>query len=282
MEDKKQAFKVMDMKKLEKLIDKEGLTEKEVMTLIKSGKNNEPRQAEYLPVGGKSFSYGYFSDSHIGHHKFLENLWDKLVRMTKKNKPDFMLNIGDTLEGMSNRAGHVYELSEIGFGQQMDKAEGLIGQLTAPVYSIDGNHDGWFKIGQNMGVIVGQELEKRLDNYKHLGEMEGDLNVEGINIKLFHGNDGTAYATSYKLQKLIESFSGGEKPHIVHSGHYHKALYMFNRNVHGFESGTLCGQSKFMRGRKIPAHTGFGFVTVYHNKKGVDRLVHEFVPYYER
>jgi len=89
-------------------------------------------------------------------------------------------------------------------------------------------------------------------------------------------------ATSYKLQKLIESFSVGVKPHIVLSGHYHKALYMFSRGVHGLECGTLCGQTAWMRGKKIPAHMGFGFCRVYYNRRGVERFLHEFVPWYEK
>jgi DNA polymerase II small subunit/DNA polymerase delta subunit B len=71
------------------------------------------------------------------------------------------------------------------------------------------------------------------------------------------------------------------KPHIVLSGHYHKAMYMFSRGVHGLECGTLCGQTSWMRGKKIPAHMGFGYVTIFTNKRGVERFVHEFVPWYE-
>jgi len=119
-------------------------------------------------------------------------------------------------------------------------------------------------------------------NYHNLGQYEGDIVIGGkVALKLFHANDGTAYATSYKIEKLIDSFEGGKKPNIVHSGHYHKALYLFKRGVHGFESGTLCGQSEFMRGRKIPAHIGFGIVDVYVDNKGVDRLKHQFIPHYD-
>lgn len=119
-------------------------------------------------------------------------------------------------------------------------------------------------------------------NYTNLGQDEGDIILpHDTTIKLFHGNDGTAYADSYKIQKLIESFTGGEKPDIVFSGHYHKSLYVARRNIHGFESGTLCGQSKFMRGKKIPAHMGFGIVDVYVGKTGCSRLVHEWVQLYE-
>jgi hypothetical protein len=100
-------------------------------------------------------------------------------------------------------------------------------------------------------------------------------------MKLFHGNDGTAYADSYKLQKLIESFEGGKKPNLVLSGHYHKQIAIFRRNVFGFECGTLCGQTKFMRGKKLQAHMGFGIIELWVNPSGVARLRHEFFPYYD-
>jgi predicted phosphodiesterase len=270
----------MAINKLERLMEKEGLTVEELESIVKGAKTTRPTTV-VLPISGKSFSYAYISDTHIGHNKFLLPLWDKFVKMVKTEKPDFIVHPGDHLEGMSNRPGHVYELSHIGFENQMDYAAQLYNQLSTPMYGIDGNHDGWYFAKADHGTIVGKHLEDKVAGYHHLGQMEGTVQVKNIKIRLFHGNDGTAYANSYKLQKLVESFSGGDKPEIVHSGHYHKALYQFLRNVHGFESGTLCGQTEFMRGKKIPAHIGFGFVTVYYDKHGVDRLVHEFVPGYE-
>lgn len=79
----------------------------------------------------------------------------------------------------------------------------------------------------------------------------------------------------------MESFTGGEKPNLVMSGHYHKAMYAFMRNVHAFECGTLCGQTRWMRGKKIQAHLGFGLIELWLGKKGIVRLRHEFIPHYE-
>jgi len=88
-------------------------------------------------------------------------------------------------------------------------------------------------------------------------------------------------ATSYKLQKLIESLESGKKPQVLLSGHYHKALYMFCRGVHGFECGTICNQTGWMRGKKIPAHKGFGIIDINIAKEGgVESLIHEFYPSY--
>lgn len=271
------------MKTLTKVIEKSNLSEKEAVALINSfNKSRKPIKPPKVYISDDSFSFGYFSDAHIGHKQFRADLFTYMVKLFKQRKPDFILNAGDNLEGMSGRPGHVYELDYVGFRQQINRCIELYKQLDEfDHYGIDGNHDQWYFKKNDGGVIVGEELQKALKNYHHLGQDEGDLVVNKIKIKLFHGGDGTAYATSYKLQKLVESFSGGMKPHIVLSGHYHKALYMFSRGVHGLECGTLCGQTSWMRGKKIPAHMGFGFVTVFTNKRGVERFVHEFVPWYE-
>lgn len=268
--------------RLVKLMDKYKISNHDLESILKTSKKKSSHNTKDIDIGSKKFYYAYFSDAHFGSNAFKPEVFDKLTKMINMYKPDFVINVGDTLEGMSNRPGHVYELTHIGFNQQFNYATDLLSQIKIPIYGIDGNHDAWYEIKADQGIIVGNELDKTLNNYSHIGQMEGNLNVDGVNIKLFHANDGTAYATSYKMQKLIESFTGGEKPAILHSGHYHKALYMFNRNVHGIESGTLCGQSKFMRGKKIPAHTGFGFVRVWHNDAGeVKRFNHEFIPFYE-
>lgn len=268
------------MADLASVITSLGITETEAILALKSARASKPKHPQLTGKHNK-FKYGYISDTHIGHKTFDEALFDYAASRFKQEKVDFILHPGDHLEGMSGRPGHIYELSEIGFEQQFERALKLYKRLPAQIYGIDGNHDQWYYQKNNGGVIVGKELERQLPNFTHLGEWEGDLAVDKIRIKLFHANDGTAYAHSYKLQKLIESFSGGEKPHIVHSGHYHKFLYMFLRNVHGFESGTLAGQSIFMRGKKLAAHKGFGINTVEYNSGGISSLRQEFVPAYE-
>jgi predicted phosphodiesterase len=269
--------------KLEKVLSESGLTEKEAIKLLEGAKAKPFRKKKFSKAGEK-IKYGYFSDAHIGEKHFDEGLFYQMAEHFDRENVDFIIDVGDHLEGMSGRPGHIYELSEIGFDAQFKKAVELYKNLTAPVYGIDGNHDDWYTKKNSAGVIVGEQLESALDNYTHLGVWEGDLMVGTTNpiwMKLFHANDGTAYADSYKLQKLIESFTGGEKPQIVHSGHYHKAIALFRRNVWGFESGTLCGQSQFMRGKKLQAHKGYGLVELLKDGNSVKSLTHTFVPSYD-
>jgi hypothetical protein len=148
---------------------------------------------------------------------------------------------------------------------------------------IDGNHDLWFKEKNNAGAVPGVHLAEACENVVYLGEWEADVKLtNSITMRLFHASDGTAYADSYKIQKLIESLEGGFKPNIILSGHYHKAISLFRRNVFGFECGSLCGQTRWMRGKKIQAHKGFGIIEVWEAPEGgIQRLRHEFIPWYK-
>jgi hypothetical protein len=87
---------------------------------------------------------------------------------------------------------------------------------------------------------------------------------------------------SYKMQKYINALPGGEKPNILLQGHYHKAEYLFYRNIHGFDAGALQKQTIFMKKKQTPSMTGYWIIDAYTNKKGsLSRIKPEFVPFYD-
>jgi predicted phosphodiesterase len=251
---------------------KDYLEDKNILSTIKkwginSFELNEILKSKITPTKSKFHDHtilgyskiGIISDTHIGSNKFDENLFALAGKTFRENKVDAVYHAGDILEGMSGRDGNIYELDYMGFSKQIGYAVKLWKKYFKGLktFAITGNHDLWFKIRNNSGIDAGEELENRLgkDIFEYLGESEANVKLGPKTImKLFHPNDGTAYTVSYKLQKLIESLESGRKPNILIEGHYHKALYMFYRNIHGLESGTLCGQTEFMRGKKIAAH----------------------------
>jgi hypothetical protein len=104
--------------------------------------------------------------------------------------------------------------------------------------------------------------------------------TKGCVLRLWHGEDGSSYAHSYRLQKLIESFTGGEKPAALFAGHVHKAGYFYMRHVHCLSSGAIQSQTKWMRGKRIASHTGFWVVEIVVNSKGIARFKSEWFPLY--
>lgn len=183
------------MKRLiDKALGKLGLTEEEAVDALKSlKKRRRPIDMTKIVISGESFSFGYFSDPHIGSKYFNVELFAYMVKLFQREKPDFILNPGDHLEGMSGRPGHVYELSQIGLSQQLKYAVKLYGQLdNFDHYGIDGNHDQWYFKKNDNGVVVGEELQKSLKKFHNLGQDEATLDINGIRIMLYHGGDGTA------------------------------------------------------------------------------------------
>ena len=229
-----------------------------------------------------------FADAHMGHKCYRPDIMEKMGKDAKRQHCDFAINAGDTIEGMSGRDGHFYELTHFGATEQMDYFVEQFAKLRLPVYSIEAqdSHGGWFHSKGNMGLDIGKELELRCDNYKFLGYDEQDLLLEnGLKIRLRHPGGGTAYSLSYKLQRYIESISGGQKPEMLFQGHFHKSEYLFYRNIHAYDAGTLCEQTPFMKKIGTPAHMGYWIVDVKINKNGdrktVERVNNQFVPFFE-
>lgn len=261
----------------------DNLTERELSLLLSHFKDKDLKPKKYEhKFSNKHVKFGVISDTHIGEKAFDEELLLRAFKYFDKEKVDAIYHVGDITEGMSGREGHIYALNRIGFQNQIRYTEDLFQQTKSQIYAITGNHDQWYQKKNNSGADIGEELEVRLSNFHYLGMNEADIKLsDNVTMKLFHPNDGTAYAPGYKLMKLIESFGGGEKPNILLQGHYHKALYMFSRNIHSYEAGTICGQTEFMRLKKIQAHKGFWLIDAYFNNRGIDKIKNTFIPKYD-
>jgi hypothetical protein len=98
-----------------------------------------------------------------------------------------------------------------------------------------------------------------------------------------HAGGGSAYATSYAPQKIIESYQGGEKPSVLFIGHFHKLSYNIIRNVHVIQMGTTMDQSVFMRKKRIDAHVGGGIIHLQRDKTGIiNRVNVEFITAFDK
>ena len=233
-----------------------------------------------IDFGGEHIRIGAITDTHIGHLKFSKERLFQAFEEFRKEKVDFITHSGDVTEGMSHRDGHIYELEALGYDQQKTLAINIFSQWTdSPIYAIDGNHDRWF-IKSNGAMIV-KDIATALPNFNFLGHDEGDISLKGMaTLKLWHGEDGNSYALSYRVQKIIESFTGGEKPSLMLCGHTHKYVKLFERNVHAISVGCIEAQTSWMRGKKIAAHVGFSIFHVWVNKSGISKIRETWYPFY--
>jgi hypothetical protein len=75
-------------------------------------------------------------------------------------------------------------------------------------------------------------------------------------LSVVHPGGGSAYALSYSIQKIVESYEGGEKPNVALYGHYHKLWAGIIRNIWVVQTGTAQDQTPFMRKKRLEAHVG--------------------------
>ena len=252
------------------------------LKILAKGKRTLPSQenAPRINFSGQHIKFGAMGDTHIGSI-FTDDDWVlKAFKEMKKEGVEFICHVGDLTEGMSNRAGHIYELSYLGYEEQKKHAIKLLSEASVPLYIIDGNHDRWY-IKSN-GALIVKDICENLPNATFLGHDEGDIELKNNAVlKLWHGEDGNSYATSYRLQKIAESLTGGEKPNIMLCGHTHKTIWMPNeRNIEMFSCGSVQKQSKWMRGKRIAAHTGFWIIDLWLNNLGISACQGKWYPFY--
>jgi len=227
---------------------------------------------------GDHIKFGIFGDTHIGsmytHDDFIYQAFDQF----RKEGVEFVGHTGDLAEGMSNRPGQIYELCDLGYDKQKEHAVKLLKDCPAPLYMIDGNHDRWFI--KSSGAIFVKDVCERI-GATFLGHDEGDIPLKNnIKLRLWHGEDGNSYALSYRIQKVVESLTGGTKPSAIFLGHTHKFVYIFERNIHCVSTGSMQRQTPWMRGKRIAAHVGFGIVDIHIVKDSISRFKVEWFPFY--
>lgn len=232
--------------------------------------------------GEKVIRFGLMGDTQINSKYTQLTHLHKLYDIYKQEGITEVYHTGDIDEGEQMRIGHQYECYNQGADDHVKEIirvyphrEGIT------THFITGNHDASIikRCGYDIGVPI---AEKRAD-MEYLGQSQATINLTpNCTLELRHPIDGTAYALSYKLQKMIEAMSGGEKPNILAVGHYHKLEYFMFRNVHAFQTGCFQSSTPFTKGKNIAVFMGGWIIEAHVDEEGtITRLKQECIPFYK-
>lgn len=239
---------------------------------------------------GKPMQFGIVADMHMCSKSERLDVVEAAYDEFTARGIDTVLCPGNYVDGEArfNR----YELYAHGIADQCQycidhwpQREGI------KTFYIDGDcHEGWYL--QREGIEFGRYLmlEAQRQGRKdlvYLGSMEADIELKAPKgsavVKLMHPGGGTAYAISYAVQKLAESYQGGEKPAVAIVGHYHKFEYSFPRSIHIVQPGCCQDQTRFMRKLKLAAHVGFCTIELQQDVGGsITRFTPTFFPFWDR
>ena len=243
--------------------------------------NLEPKNINSDWNGNNIIRFGLMGDTQLGSKYAQITQLHKYYDICEQLEIANVYHTGDITDGLKMRPGHEYELYCTSADELKDdviKNYPRINGITT--HFITGNHDA--SLYKHVGYDIGSAISNERTDMKYLGRDCAVVHLTpNCTLELRHPWDRTAYAISYKSQKMIEAMESDSKPNILGIGHYHKAEYIFYRNVHCFQTGCFQGQTPFTRGKGISVHLGGWIFTVYVDENGyIQRIVPEFIPFY--
>lgn len=193
---------------------------------------------------GKHIKFGLTGDNHLGSKYCRLDVLNALFDIWEDQGIDTVYQLGNMIDG--DARFNKFDLLAHGMEEQVNyfvknwpKRKGIVTKFVT-----GDDHEGWYvqREGVDIGrVLQGHAREEGREDLVYLGHMEHDIILQAPHgqstMRLIHAGGGSAYATSYSAQKIVESYSGGEKPSILLIGHYHKAEYGYPREVHVVQCG---------------------------------------------
>lgn len=236
---------------------------------------------------GDTHRFGIISDTHVGSLYDNQPLLEAAYDVFSKEGIKKVYHAGDLVDGESMFPGHTYEIRLHGADAQAKEVIKTYPRRKG-IHTdfITGSHDLSFY--KRAGTDIAERIDENRDDMTYLAPECADIHLKGkgkrkCHIKMIHPGGGTAYALSYRGQKMIESFTGGEKPHILVTGHFHKAEFIPNyRNVAYIQAGCTQDQTPFMMRKNIAAMQGFWIAEIAFNKDGMANMKTQFYPYFKK
>jgi predicted phosphodiesterase len=240
-------------------------------------------QTPSLCLTGEEVTLGILSDTHLGSRFADLGLLDFAYETFRSRGITTVLHAGDILDGQKMYKGQAFELERNGADAQVEFCAARYPSIPGlQTLFIDGNHDRSF--WKDAGNNTGKKISQLRADLVYLGYMEAEIIVgdadkgKTATIRIFHGEDGSAYAISYRPQRYLTELPGKSKPDMLIMGHYHKAETLYYQGVIAVQAGTTQRQTPFMRGRRLSAALGFWIVNLTVNETGIARIGFEFFP----
>lgn len=258
------------------------------------GFQHAPERFEYESDPEGWFHFGVVADTHLGSKYARLDVLNDLYDLYAGAGITRVYHAGNWIEGVARFNKYDLLPGAHGMEEQVDMfVRDYPSRHNINTYFIDGDdHEGWFS--QREGVEIGRFAEMKAHragraDLRYLSYMEAYITLRhaktGATNRMLvqHPGGGSAYAESYTVQKIIESFQGGEKPAVLFCGHYHKMSYNLVRNVHAVQPG--CTKDQDIWGRKKRLHYTLGGVTIrmrMDDAGAITRFIPEFHQYFDR
>lgn len=220
-----------------------------------------------------TITFGLMGDTQLNSKytqiTYLHQFYDECKRCGVSE----IYHTGDIDDGEKMRPGHEYELYKLGANEHIAEIIRVYPKIEGvKTYFITGNHDASFR--KLCGLDIGEMIADKREDMIYLGRDVCTVNITPkISMMMRHPWDGTAYALSYKPQKIIESMDESDRPTIMGIGHYHKIEYLYYLGVHCLQTGCFQSATPFTTGKGIRVSMGGWIITLKLNPDGTLKYI---------
>jgi predicted phosphodiesterase len=232
---------------------------------------------------GDVFRFGVVSDTHLGSKAERPDAVDAAYDVFQQEQIQDVFHVGDLVDGLGVYKTQNTEVLLHTYEDQVDHAADVYperGGMTT--WIIGGNHDLEGDFGK-AGCDPVQAVANRRSDFQYLGRYSAHVDLpNGATMHMLHPQGGGAYATSWRPQKIAESYEAGSKPNVLLIGHYHRTGYFMVRGIQTMMAGTFQGPTTFSI-RKAMGEAGWGFWIVeatLADDGSVVRFKPEWLPFY--
>jgi len=234
-----------------------------------------------ISIKGEKFKFAIISDTHYGSRYAQISYLHQFYKLCEKESVETILHAGDLSEGN----GHHYPGQQ--FEMHINGADNLKNFIVKnyPKYKgktrvVSGWHD--LDLWKYEGYDLLEAVAAERDDIEYLGQASARWELGNRVFEIIHPSGGTAYAISYRLQKIAEGFASENKPHVLIVGHFHKGEFLpVIRNIYGFQAGCWQAQTPFAVRKNLYWHYGGWIVEMGVNKNGITNMKTEWIPFYK-
>ena len=242
------------------------------VVLLKKPVNDE--KVYEVPYNLEKLKLLLISDTHLCSKFDRLDILRYLYAKAEDEGVKYVLHSGDFTDGKNNsRPEHNYELKELSYQGQVDYCVDKYPQFSGTTYVIQGNHDNWWY--KSNGSEIVKAIANQRSDIEYLGADVGNVKIGNLDVRLFHGSGGIAYAKSYKIQKILDQIALNERPDILQTGHIHQAFYMKQDKTHCFQTGCLEDITPYVRSLGFSGDKSCWWADIEFDDKG---QVHSITP----
>lgn len=235
-----------------------------------------------------TFTAAFPSDNHAGSKEEQITALLSFRRTAREMGARHFFHAGDICTGYHMYKGHNLDVYAPTMEGQLACAERTLApEEDEEWYVLGGNHCfSWLKSG---GADIVYQHCAKWENAHYLGFDEATVPLtDKVSIRLWHPTGGMPYASSYRLQKGMETLAFEEllktvddsRVKILVAGHLHIALEFPQGGVYGIHAGCFEGRTSLLkRLGKYPRVGGY-IKTFYWNDSGnLTRVDSTWLPY---